>query len=107
MDSAMTDSVGLMCSSEAIVVSAGAMMVLTIMRLKLVAERTSVTAHLRLLGQFRGLSGSKVGVEVTRWRSWDLVKRGDNCMSVLGLIGAIRSGERGGEVDIVGVSMFA
>ena len=41
-------------------------MVDTIMRLKPVAERTSVTAHLRLVGQSFGFSGSNGSVNVTR-----------------------------------------
>ena len=41
----MTDSTLFMCSSCAMVESAGAMMVETMMRLKPVAERTSVTIH--------------------------------------------------------------
>jgi hypothetical protein len=66
MDSAMTDSAVLMCSSCAMVDSAGAMMVLTIIRLKPVAESTSVTAHLRREGQSLGFSASKFGEKATR-----------------------------------------
>ena len=51
----MTDSAEFMCSSEAIVEIAGAMIVLTIMRLKPVAERTSVTVHFLEVGQSLGL----------------------------------------------------
>jgi hypothetical protein len=75
MDSAMTDSVALMCSSCAMVLSAGAMIVLTMMRLKPVADSTSVTAHLRLRVQSLGLSMSKWGSKATRKGSEVLVVR--------------------------------
>ena len=44
-ESAMTASTLVMCSSAEMVLRAGAMMVETMMRLKPVAERTSVTVH--------------------------------------------------------------
>ena len=50
-DKAMTASTLLMSSSVEIVVRAGAMIVETMMRLKPVAERTSVTVHFLLLDQ--------------------------------------------------------
>lgn len=54
----MTHSMCDMCSSIAMVVSAGAMMVETMIRLKPVALRTSVTAHLVRVGQSLGFMGS-------------------------------------------------
>jgi hypothetical protein len=56
--------------------SAGAMIVLTIMRLKPVAERTSVTAHLRERVQSLGLSISKFGSKATRKGSENLFGSG-------------------------------
>jgi hypothetical protein len=56
MDNDNADSVGLMFSSLLIVDSVGAMMVETKIRLRPVADRTSVTAHLRLVGQSFGFS---------------------------------------------------
>jgi hypothetical protein len=55
IDSAITDSALLMSSSRAIVLIAGAMIVETMMRLKPVAERTSVTVHFFVVGQSLGL----------------------------------------------------
>ncbi len=63
MESALTDSAELMCKSEAIVEIAGAMIVLTMMRLKPVAERTSVTVHFLEEDQSLGL-GEKLNEDV-------------------------------------------
>jgi hypothetical protein len=56
MDNAITDSALLMSSSRAMVLRAGAMIVETMMRLKPVAERTSVTVHFFTVGQSLGLN---------------------------------------------------
>ena len=57
---------GFISNSAAIVERAGAIMVDTMMRLKPVAERTSVTAHLRPVLQFFGFSASKGSAKVTK-----------------------------------------
>lgn len=61
----MAASVGFMLSSSAIKGNAGAMIVDTMMRLKPVAERTLVTAHLRRSGHCLGLWGSCGSAKVT------------------------------------------
>jgi hypothetical protein len=73
MESAIADSADVMSNSLAIVDSAGAMIVDTIMRLKPVAERTSVTAHLLLFGQSFGFSASNGSANATRNGSFCLV----------------------------------
>lgn len=65
----MTDSAEFMSNSLAIVDKAGAIIVETMMRLKPVAERTSVTAHFRLVGQSLGFSASYSGLKTTRYGS--------------------------------------
>lgn len=67
MDNAMTDSALFMSSSRAIVLRAGAMIVDTIIRLKPVAERTSVTVHFLTVGQSFGLD--KANRRVLAWMS--------------------------------------
>lgn len=62
MDKAIMDSAAFMLSSMAIVLIAGAMIVETMMRLKPVAESTSVTVHFLTLGQSLGLVGGRKSV---------------------------------------------
>lgn len=69
----MADSAEFISSSAAIVDSAGATMVETMMRLKPVVARTSVTAHLRPVGQSLGLSVSYGSAKTTRNRSLSLL----------------------------------
>lgn len=61
IDSAITASTDFMWTSYEIVVKAGAMMALTMMRLKPIAERTSFMACLRPDGQSFGLIALKEG----------------------------------------------
>ncbi len=70
----MADSAGFISSSAAIVESAGATMVETMMRLKPVVARTSVTAHLRPVGQSLGLSVSYGSENATRNGSLSLLE---------------------------------
>jgi len=76
---AMTDSMLLMCSSLPMVESAGAMMVETMMRLKPVADRTLVTAHFLVAGQFWGFSRSMGVANLTKKGSSDTT--GEVCFS--------------------------